>query len=313
MAKNLIGSLVALTWTSTMWAGTVVCSNLGNDDTALLCDSSGLPLPLGCYVTLGHFGSLTPSEIEQKVAAEGIPGAMAIWQEFGDAFALGTGAGLAGCFEVELRQAVGSQADGPLHTLILNGPSPEASTSLTLLSFPGTSAPGDPVDGLPETEFLHLRDASVVFGNRAEGDGIQARPAIATAFASWVHDQLGADEPLSLALDADADGDGVCNLAEYALLGDPTDAADDVRLDFIATEAGLKGRFPTLADDPLVTYRVEICGDLSDEDWLEYDGELEVHSESDLPAGYLECRVPLPDMDRHFLRIRVAYTGGAGE
>lgn len=311
--KGVVSIVLIVLLLASSWGGTVVCTNLSDDGVDVLCDAAGAPLPLGCYAAIGHFGLLTSPEIEQKISQEGIPGWMAIWEGFGEAFAIGRGSGHAGCFEVEQREVLGPRVGGDLHVAVMNGPSPEASTSLILLAFEGTTAPGETAGGLAETQFLHLRDASIVMGFRdGERSGVQSLPVASTGFAAWVHDHLGAGEPLSLALDADADGDWVCNLAEYALLGDPTEAADDVRLNFVATEAGLKGRFPALADDPLVTYRVEMCEDLSDEDWSEYDGALEVHSESDLPSGYLECRVPLPDMDRHFLRVRVAYTGGAG-
>ena len=293
---NLLVSMVLVVLALSSWAGTVVCSDLSEDVADVLCDAEGWPLPLGCYVAVGHFGSRTPSEIEQKIGDEGIPGLMSIWEGFGDSFTIGRGSGQAGCFEVELREVLGPRLSGVLHVVVMNGPSSETSTSLTLLSFEGKVAPGEMAGGLSETHFLHLREASVVIGADDEGGdaGIRALPVTSTGFATWVHDQLGSGEPTLLALGADSNGYGPCNLAEYVLLGDPEVAVDEISPDFVVSvDTGeLEGRFAVRSDDPLVTYEVEVCSNLVEELWEKFDGEIEVNEEASLAEGMMNVGYP---------------------
>ncbi len=92
-------------------------------------------------------------------------------------------------------------------------------------------------------------------------------------------------------------------------LGDPESGADEIGPDFVvSTETGeLVGRYPALLDDSLLSYQVEVCNDLVEERWEALDSEVEVNEEALLPEGFHECRVPLPDVIRHFFRVRVAY------
>lgn len=310
VVNSLVSIVVFVLVPTSDWTGTVVCTNLSESGAEVLCDSTSAAFPLGCDASIGHFGSLTSAEIERKVSEEGIPGLMTIWEGFGEAFTVGLGSGHAGCFEVEVRETRGAQVSGVLHVAVMNGPSPEASTSLILLAFEGQSAPSETAGGLSETLFLHLREVSVVIGmNDGHDAGVRALPVASTRFAVWVHDQLGSSEPSLLALSADGDGDDTSNLKKCALLGDPESGADEIGPDFVVlTETGeLVGRYPALLDDSLLSYQVEVCNDLVEERWEALDSEVEVNEEALLPEGFHECRVPLPDVIRHFFRVRVAY------
>jgi hypothetical protein len=126
-------------------------------------------------------------------------------------------------------------------------------------------------------------------------------PAAATAWTAlqaWREEKFGSPENLGTAADqADADGDGLLNCLEYALGGDPTDAASVPRPVASVSESRLQLTFRRSRAD--VIYTVEGSSTLEPDSWVNVPftlsavGELSIATDNE------------PILARRFLRLRI--------
>jgi hypothetical protein len=290
-------------------ASNVVVSNLATaaSSGALLTDASGAPLPSGSMVRLGTFPGLDVTAIV-ALAQQGPGALLAGLDGFGPAFVVGAGAGsAAGHVEITANQAVASSISG-LHAVILNAPTVEAATEVMVLRL-ADSVPADDASSLPGYLAIHLRDAEVVFGTRGSaGIATQSASVPATGFGAWILAQLGDESsPADRAAEADADGDGLANLLEYALGSSAGDGSSRVRVEI--REQG--GEYFVLSlrrlQDPALEFVCEVQADLSSSNWPELDSPLAqaFNPPSIAPEGYQWMEQKLPSGSRSFVRVKV--------
>lgn len=122
-------------------------------------------------------------------------------------------------------------------------------------------------------------------------------------FASWIAGQSVAPEDQGT--EADPDGDGLSNLLEYALGGDPATANNEIApllgTETVGESAYLSIAFTKNADAQGIDYVVEVSSDLVT--W-ESTGSTTV-VEEDATAAIIRDNVALTDSDRRFIRLRV--------
>lgn len=170
----------------------------------------------------------------------------------------------------------------------------------------GDFAPLAWVEGGQRGYVDHAVAASVSYRYRvrAQRDGVvsawspEATASVTRLLAHWREEHFGfAGNAAFAANGADADGDGVVNLLEYALAGDPVrgDSAPGLQLD-AAADGALTLRFRRARAE--LRYRVEVSSDLRTWAVLAEDPG-EVGAEVAVPAG-------APEPGARFLRLRVS-------
>jgi len=284
-----------------------VTSNLGaaSSPGALVHDSQGHPLPLGCRVQLATFGSATPAQITAW-ATQGAGTLLGHATTFGPAAAIGDGSGLAGAIEFQAESPLAAPATG-LHAIVLNAASPAAATEILVLKL-GETLPADDPSGLPGYLSVHFEDAALRFGRtHAAGFATTAGPV---GFEAWIATALGTGRPAADYLpDADPDQDGLGNLLEYALGSQPSSSASISRLHLHRRQNGShQVRYLRRSDDPAPFYQPEHSPSLDDSDWLPLDSSTEQLAEGPhpAPAGYQWVGQDLPTGDKRFVRMRVS-------
>jgi autotransporter-associated beta strand protein len=125
------------------------------------------------------------------------------------------------------------------------------------------------------------------------------------AIAAWRLQYFDSAEPIGIAADdADPDGDGVPNLLEYALGGNPL-SADPSVLPQPVTSGNRLALVVSRVPDPLLLYIVEAAGDLAAANWTPIwssSGE-----ENGGGAVTVVDAITLDEAPRRFLRLRVEY------
>lgn len=284
----------------------VVVSNLeaAGVSSALLMDASETPLESGCLVRLVSFGDLTEAEI-QELWNDGVEALMSAAVPFGSATSVATGAADDGRIEFQLQQPLEEALYG-LHIVVFNGPSVGASDELMVLSLPD-GVPADSVSGLDGYVAVHLDSAEVVVGGRsASGFTTTGYPGGSVgAFATWIASALGPEaDPEDLLLTADADGDGLSNLIEYAIGSDPGSGVSSG-----GCEVGEDRMFRYLrrTDDPALFYQAEVSSDPEGVIWEDLTSEVVplAPAPSTPPASCEWVGQELPVGNRVFARLRI--------
>ena len=212
---------------------TIITSNLsgGAVESAMVCASTGDPLPGGSRGLLGAFPGMTDEQIVNLLNSAGRYALLGSFLQIGEPFAVGQGsAGEGGYFEVSAHEslsAVGgmSEARGEAPFIILfNAPEFWNATEILVLKLADVAFPTDPDIGLETYLAVHLRGAEAVVGTRDAVGFLASKfpPGETVAFADWIIARLGAGAPAANLLPlADPDQDGLTNLAEFGMGLDP--------------------------------------------------------------------------------------------
>jgi hypothetical protein len=133
----------------------------------------------------------------------------------------------------------------------------------------------------------------------AEITALYTPPASAINYDSWL---AGLSTPPPLAQQgtaADPDGDGLPNLLEYALDGDPMNAANAPSPTLVSSSSTLQLTYRRAR--PNLTYTVETSSTLADGSWTTTG----VTQDTVTPIGQLATASVPMDAPRRFLRLRV--------
>ncbi len=134
-------------------------------------------------------------------------------------------------------------------------------------------------------------------------------------FAAWRNEHFGAPDTPEGAAESDPDGDGVDNLLEYALGGNPLEPSREPLPVVAVEEDRLTLSFNRPPERSDIGYIVEASPDLSE--WTgiaelpagatEWTGEAEVEEGEEDPSGRIPTQVRSvePPAERGFLRLRV--------
>lgn len=295
-------AIAALAAGSRLHATIAVTSNLSaaTSPGALVHDSRGVPLPIGCQVRLVTFGGAAPAQIAAWAArGEGTLLGQAV--PFGPPAAIGDGGGPAGTIEFQAESPLAAPAGG-LHAIVRNA----TGTELLVLKLADT-VPADDSSGLPGYVSAHFEDAELVFGrSHAAGFATRAAPA---GFDAWIAGALGSGRPPGDYLpDADPDRDGVASLLEYALGSGPANGASLGRPHLHRRPDGsYQVRYLRRDDDETLSYRPEHGTSLGAPDWLPVESPAEAVAAGPhpAPAGYRWVGHALPPGGRRFVRLTV--------
>lgn len=278
--------------------------NLPGQSSATLRSSDGNLLPTGCTVRLVTFPDTAAVDLPAR-AAGGATSLLDIALLFGTASTVGTGSGSAGEIEIQMAAPLDSPLQDP-HLLVTNADASE----VLLLRLP-QALPADDLTGPESLAAFHLDDAEVVFGNRDE-QGFQTvvSPAITpSTYATWILSELGnGAAEADLAVDADADRDGVVNLIEYATGSKPGDGSSMNRLLLRRAPDGVMYlQYLRRTDDPLLGYTAESITNGGSGPWLELTGAPLVPAvlPSTPPPSFEWVELPLPAGDSLMARLRV--------
>ena len=118
--------------------------------------------------------------------------------------------------------------------------------------------------------------------------------------AMFGHANAGANPP-----DGDADGDGICNLLEYAFNTPPrTPAPSPAMADFadVAGDEFLRLSVPKNPAASNLSYLIEVCGDLAQGDWSTEQTTIERNDDKTLTV---RDNIPKSEAAHRFIRLRV--------
>jgi len=118
--------------------------------------------------------------------------------------------------------------------------------------------------------YLYAQTGTVTFNNPTFGDPASGTPKAGFYKISELtgYDAWAAANGVGTG-DVDDDGDGMDNLLEYALDGNPTNMVDDVDPVFTKVGGDFEYAYKQRNDDPNLTYTVEVCPDLSAGNWAD--------------------------------------------
>jgi hypothetical protein len=299
-------AIAALAGSHPLHATIAVASNLSAAASpgALTHDAQGHPLPIGCQVLLATFGAATSGQIAAW-ASQGAGTLLGQATTFGPPAAIGDGSGLAGAIEFQAESPLAFPASG-LHAIVLNAPTPAASSELLVLKLADT-LPADDPSGLPGYVSVHFEDAELVFG-QPHAAGFATGVASA-GFDAWITSALGTGRPESDYLpDSDPDQDGLGSLLEYALGSQPADGGSLGRPHLHRRpDGGYQVRYLRRDDDGSLLYQPEHTTNLGGPDWLPLESPAETLSSGPhpAPAGYRWIGQALPAGSTRFVRLRV--------
>ena len=307
-ASLALACVMALSVPSILSASTVVVSNVasaGGADASCLLDAAGNPLAAGSWVRLGYFNTLNEAEIA-ALALQGTTELLTAFIPFGAPSAVGTGvSGTAGRIEFASDAPLSAPLPG-LYAVVFNASSPGQASEVMVLSLPGT-VPADDPSGLVGYLALQLENAGLVAG-RTSATGFSTVPFLA-GFQKWMAARMNADTPPEQLLPgADADGDGIANLVEYALGSAADDAGSRSGPEINRNSNSLRIQFLCRQDDPLLSVIVQTSSSLEAGDWETAVGSpVEIASPpSPAPTGFVWMEQDVPSGDGTlFVRIRV--------
>lgn len=290
-------------------ASNVVVSNFSQagHEEGILMDSNHQPLPVGSLVQLGSFPGKTPEEIA-ALANSGATDLMAALVPFGQPVAIGAGStSSAGTLEFTASSALQAGITG-LHVVVLNASSVEAATEWLVLKIK-TPVPADDPSGLPGYLAVHLRDSELVFGSATTTGFATGTGVVEQGFTAWIAAQLGSGAlPADLLPEADADGDGLSNLLEYAFGSSAKDGSSRAALELLKLGDSFAVEYLRRTDDSALTFACETEADPAAIEWTVLDTPISVVTdERPVPAGYERVRQALPSTGAClFARLRAS-------
>jgi hypothetical protein len=140
--------------------------------------------------------------------------------------------------------------------------------------------------------------------NHGAAENVSQILTVVPSYFSWASDNNLPSA--SAGMSQDADGDGLCNLLEYALNTDPMRPNASPLACDLESVGGRDYLRLTIPKNPAaadVTYAVEVCGDLAAGSWSAADTVVEEDG-----AGRLVVRdkIPVGDAQRRFMRLKVS-------
>jgi hypothetical protein len=140
--------------------------------------------------------------------------------------------------------------------------------------------------------------------NHGAAENVSQILTVAPSYYSWASDNNLPSA--SAGMSQDADGDGLCNLLEYALNTDPmmpnaSPLACD--LESVGGRDYLRLTIPKNPAAADVTYAVEVCGDLAAGSWSAADTVVEENGADRL---VVRDKIPVGDAQRRFMRLKVS-------